>query len=132
MRNKLGYRAVLLAAGFVAASICTVTTASAGLDMAVGARKVVQGQPISACNSAAKSALQGAQLSAQELGTDSGEWEGYGAGTTLDGTTTAAAIHCFPTDGGFVVTFTCAAQVPPSTDSAAALCDKLAAAFGAK
>ncbi|HEY2473367.1 MAG TPA: hypothetical protein VGI19_01065 [Candidatus Cybelea sp.] len=106
--------------------------ARAGLDMALGPQKVVKNQPLSACNQAAKSALDATLGGAQELGGDSGEWQAYNAGDTANGSTAAAAIHCYPAEGGYVVTFTCAAQVPPSTDTASALCTKLSAAFDSK
>lgn len=130
MTRTLCYRAAAVAA------LSTVTLASlplkapAALDMYVGIRKAVTGQPLSACNSAARSALTTVQLGAQELGSGTGEWEGYGATDTMNGSTQAAAIHCYPLPGGYLVTFTCAAQVPPSLDSASTLCAKLATAFG--
>jgi hypothetical protein len=44
----------------------------------------------------------------------------------------AAAVHCYPADTGYVVTFTCAVQAPPYQDSANGLCTKLATAFDTK
>jgi hypothetical protein len=110
----------------------TALRAPAALDMALGDRKVVDDQPISACNASAKAALTAVVNNASELGA-SGEWVGYAPATGPDGTVASAAIHCFPLgDKGYVVTFTCATQVPPNPDSAGALCGKLSAAFEAK
>jgi hypothetical protein len=106
------------------------TKAPAALDMYVGIRKAVTGQPLSACNSAAKTALTSVLLAAGELGSGTGEWEAYGTPDTANGSTQSAAIHCYPLGSGYLVTFTCAVQVPPSPDSASALCAKLATAFG--
>jgi hypothetical protein len=106
------------------------TKAPAALDMYVGIRKAVTGQPLSACNSAAKTALTSVLQAAGELGSGTGEWEAYGTPDTANGSTQAAAIHCYPLGSGYLVTFTCAVQVPPSPDSASALCAKLATAFG--
>lgn len=133
MIKTLPYRIVSLAAGFGLALSCTAAKAPAALDMFVGAKKVVENQPVSACNAAAKSALDGVLQNSLALGgSTSGEWEGYAPAVTADGTTAVASIHCFPVGTGYVVEFTCAAQVPPNADSASALCAKLSAAFDAK
>jgi hypothetical protein len=124
-------RVALLAGGLVVAFGSLSTRAPAALDMNVGAAKVVQSQPVSACNNAAKSALSSVLQNAVELGGDTGEWEAFAAPDSANGSTAAAAIDCYPLAGAFLVTFTCAAQVPPSVDSATALCTKLATAFDA-
>lgn len=122
-------RMALVAVGLIAAFSSLSMRAPAALDLSVGVTKVVKDRSVSACNGAAKSALNSVLQNAVELGGDTGEWEGYGAADSANGSTVAAAIHCYPLDGAYVVTFTCAAQVPPSPDSASALCSKLAAAF---
>jgi len=99
--------------------------------MNVGAAKVVQSQPVSACNNAAKSALNAVLQNAVELGGDTGEWLAFAAPDSANGSTAAAAINCYPLAGAYLATFTCAAQVPPSVDSATALCTKLGTAFDA-
>jgi hypothetical protein len=124
------YRAAAMAAVTVLACGALAARAPAALDMYVGIRKAVTGQPLSACNSAAKTALTSVLQNAQELGDGTGNWEGYGAGDSANGFTQVGAIHCYPLAGGYLVSFTCAAQVPPSADSAGALCAKLATAFG--
>ena len=130
MTKILRYRtAVLVAvAGIAAASL--PAKAPAALDMYVGLRKVVSGQPVSACDSAARTALTAVLQAAGELGTGTGEWEAYATPDTANGSTRAAAIHCYPLGDSYLVTFTCAVQSPPSTDSASALCEKLVTAFG--
>lgn len=130
--KTLRRRTVLLAAGLLVAVVPPLE-APAALDMALGTRKVVENQPVSACNQAARSALTSVFGGAQELGSgDTGEWQAYNAGDTANGVTESGAVHCYPVGSGYVVTFTCAAQVPPSTDTAAAMCSKISAAFDAK
>ncbi|HEX4013856.1 MAG TPA: hypothetical protein VHX17_08215 [Candidatus Cybelea sp.] len=130
--NRLRHRFLLLTVG-VLAGVVPPLAAPAALDMALGPRKVVQSQPVSACNQAARSALDSVIGGAQEIGSgDTGEWQAYNAGDTANGSTAAAAVHCYPVGSGYVATFTCAAQVPPSTDTASALCAKVAAAFDSK
>lgn len=104
---------------------------SAALDMVVGARQIVKNEPLSACNTKAKNALNTLLQDAAEVGGgDTGEWKAYGKYDASGYASAAAAIHCYPVDTGYVVTFTCAVQMPPSADTAASLCDKLTAAFG--
>lgn len=132
MRRVFRYRAALVSVGLIAAFV-PAAKAPAALDMFVGARKVVKSQPVSACNAAAKAALESVLQSAQELGSgDSGEWEGFATPDSANGSTGAAAIHCYPIPGGYLATLTCAVQVPPYPESASSLCGKLSAAFDAK
>jgi len=126
----LKIRVALFAAGCALALGAVTLPAPAALDLAVGARKVVKNQPVSSCNAAAKSALNSALTDAAEVGSgDTGEWRAYAAPDSAGHSSAAAAVHCYPLDDGFVVTFTCAVETPPSTDTASALCSKLAAAF---
>ena len=105
--------------------------APAALDMVVGARQVVKTEPVSACNTKARDALNAVLQGAVEVGSgDTGEWKAYGAPDASGHSSAAAAIHCYPLDTGYLVTFTCAVQVPPNSDTASALCAKLTAAFG--
>jgi hypothetical protein len=115
--------------GLIAAFGSLSARAPAALDINVGASKAVPNQPVSACNSSAKTALNAVLQNAVELGGDSGEWLAFAAPDSANGSTAAAAINCYPLAGAFVVTFTCIAQVPPSVNSAADLCTKLTAAF---
>jgi hypothetical protein len=121
----------LIAAGCILAVGAATLPAPAALDLAVGGRRVVKNQPVSTCNAAAKTALNAVLQDASEIGTgDTGEWRAYAPADSTGHPSAAAAVHCYPLDDGFVVTFTCAVEVPPSTDTASALCSKLATAFG--
>ena len=85
-------RVALLAGALVVAFGSLSTRAPAALDMNVGAAKVVQSQPVSACNNAAKSALNTVLQNAVELGGDTGEWLAFAAPDSANGSTAAAAI----------------------------------------
>jgi hypothetical protein len=123
------HRVAALAVGLALAFGSAGTTASAALDMSVGARQVVKNQPLSACDAAAKSALNTVLQNASEI-EDTSEWKAYGPPDSSGNSFAAAAVHCYPIGDGYLVTFTCAVQTPPNPDTASALCTKLAAAFG--
>lgn len=120
-------------AGVIAATMSILALSSvpalAALDMVVGQPAVVTNKPLSDCTARAKNALTSVMQSAVEAGTGSGHWAGV---TRMDGSVSATAvIECHPVDSGYHAAFTCAVQVPPNPDGAAALCAKLSAAFNA-
>ncbi len=48
---------------------------------------------------------------------DTGEWKATGSVDASGNSFAAAAVHCYPlSDNSYVVTFTCAAQVPPNPE----------------
>jgi hypothetical protein len=124
-------RVTVVAAGFVLAVGLAGRPAPAALDMVIGDKNVVKNEPLSSCNTKAQSALISVLGKAAEYG-DTGNWEGYGATDASGNSFAAAAIHCYPLDAvsGYLVTFTCASQTPPATETASVICTKLAAAFG--
>lgn len=129
LRYRAGWFAVALAAGSLSAPVPAI----ADLQTVVGARTVVTGESVSSCGTKAKAALDSVLQNSFETDTGSGEWLAYGSPDRSGNNTSAAAIHCYPVGDGYVVTFTCAAQVPPNPDTAATICTKLIAAFpGAK
>ena len=107
--------------------------APAALDIFIGAKNVVKNEPLSTCNSKAKSTLTTVLGKAAEYG-DTGLWEGYGVTDASGSSFAAASIHCYPLDQvqGYLVTFTCATQTPTSPHSASDICGQLVAAFGAQ
>ena len=126
-RNRVTVLAVAFALVFGSAT----TKSSAALDVFVGARKVVNGQSETLCNANAKSALSAVLQDVSEVGSgDTGEWKAASAPDSSGNSFAGAAIHCYPLDSGYLVMFTCAAQVPPNQDTASALCAKITAAFG--
>jgi hypothetical protein len=98
--------------------------------MVDGTRSVVQNKPVSDCSAKAKAALNTVLQNAFEAGAGTGQWLARGSATSPASDTQAVAIHCFPVDNGYVVTITCAAEVPPNTITATDLCAKVSAAFG--
>jgi len=137
-RARLNPRAIVCRAAVFSAACAvafgmTTATSPAALDFAVGARTVVKSEPVSNCNAQARKTLDAVLQDAAEVGSgDTGEWRAYAPPDASGQSSAAAAIHCYPLDDGYLVTFTCAVQVPPNPDSANALCTKLATAFGSK
>jgi hypothetical protein len=126
-------RAALLAVVVAVMLGASTAPSRAAIDMAVGPRQVVKSGTVAECNTKAKSALNAVLQDAAEIGTgDTGEWLAYGPADASGHSSSGAAVHCYPLDNGYFVTFTCAVQVAPNTDTASALCSKLAAAFAAR
>jgi hypothetical protein len=125
------YRFALCVTAFAFAFGTSGAPAPAALDMYVGARTIVQNEPIGDCSTKAKNALNAVLQNAFEAGEGTGQWLAYGPPDYSGHANATAVIHCFPVDNGYVVTFTCAVDVPPNPDTASALCAKLVAAFGA-
>jgi hypothetical protein len=124
-------RVALLTAAFAFAFGTSGAPVPAALDMYVGTRTVVPNEPIGDCSTKAKNALNTVLQNAFEAGEGTGQWLAYGPPDYAGHPNATAVIHCFPVDNGYVVTFTCAVDVPPNPDTASALCAKLTAAFGA-
>jgi hypothetical protein len=103
--------------------------APAEIEMVIGARTTVANAPISDCSAKAKTALNTVLQNAFEAGDGTGQWLAYGPLDSSGHSSATAAIHCYPVDTGYYVTFTCAVEVPPNPDTASSLCTKLAAAF---
>jgi hypothetical protein len=98
--------------------------------MYIGARNVVKDGTIGECDSKASHALTAVLGRSGEIG-DTHEWEATGVADAAGSSFAAAAVHCFPLDGGgYVVTFTCAAQTPPAPETASVICGQLADRFG--
>jgi len=106
--------------------------APAAIDMAMGDKRTVPNAPLSDCNARAQAALTATLQRPDEIGDGTGEWRAL---TKVEAPATppeAASIHCYPVDNGYLVTFECAVEIPPSTMSASDLCTKLMGAFDAK
>ncbi len=107
------------------------TSAFAAVEMSIGSRAIVPNAPVSQCSAKAKSALNSVlQGGAAEAGENTGQWLSYGPADSSGNSSSAAAIHCYPIDHGYVATFTCAVESPVNPESASALCTKLTSAFG--
>lgn len=117
-------------AAFVACSALSTAAAHAEILMTVGDSLTVANAPVSDCDAKAKAALDSVLQNAG--GNGSGVWLAYGPPDSSGNSSATAAIHCFPLDNGYNVSFTCAVEVPPNPDTAVALCAKLSAAFPAQ
>lgn len=123
-------RFAVLAATFALAFGIAGRPARAALDVSVGARNVVKSAPLGECDGNASRALVSVLGKSAEIG-DTHEWVAIGAVDTAGSSFAAAAVHCYPLDGGgYVVTFTCAAQTPPAPETASVICSQLADKFG--
>lgn len=130
MARTICMRLAVLAATLALAFGVAGRPALAALDMYVGARTVVRNAPVSECDSKASRALISVLGRSAEV-SDTHEWEGTGAVDTAGSSFAAAAVHCYPLEGGgYVVTFTCAAQTPPAPEAASVICNQLADNFG--
>jgi hypothetical protein len=132
MGRKLGYRLAVFAAALTLGMAYTTIAAPAALEMSTGLRHVVASGPFSECETNSKTALNASLTNAGETAEGSGQWLAYGPFDAEGRASAAAAIHCYPVGNGYVVTFTCATDVPPSTFSASDLCNRLYASFTGK
>jgi hypothetical protein len=118
--------ALILALGYSAAA------ASAALEMSTGLRHIEQTGAIEDCGAKAKTALNTNLQNAFETAPGSGMWLAYSTADANGHASAAAAIHCFPVGKGYVVTFTCSVELPPSLYSASDLCLRVNATFMGK
>lgn len=122
----------LFAAVFAMQVAWCTASAPAALEMAAGLRTVVQNAPVSECSTKAQAALNANLQNAFETAPGVGIWLAYGPYDAAGHASAAAAIHCFPVDTGYVVTFTCSVEIPPSLFSAAQLCTAIWTSFSGK
>jgi len=106
--------------------------AQAMIDMVSGARGVAKSAALDDCNARAKSALTAVLTNTYEAGAGTGQWAASGPADASGNASSGAAIHCFPVGKGYVVTLTCAVQLPNSAESAHDLCGRLQTAFGSQ
>ncbi|MDQ2865428.1 MAG: hypothetical protein M3R51_04325 [Candidatus Eremiobacteraeota bacterium] len=124
------FRSLFFAGALVADMVLVSAPAPASIDLVVGSRTVVANAPIADCNTKAKGALTAVLHYAFDVKPGTGQWFAYGPRDADGKSSAAAAVQCYPVNTGYVVTFTCSAEVPPSPDTASVLCTKLTAAFG--
>src|SRR5260370_32212558 len=94
------YRVALFAAALVLNFMLLGAAAPAALDMFVGARSVVQNEPLSDCSTKAKTALNSVLQNAFEAGDGTGQWLAYGRLDSSGHSSAAAAVHSYPVDTG--------------------------------
>lgn len=120
-------RFVTVSAAMLTCVALLTARAPAEILIAVGDSVTVANEPVSDCNAKAKTALDSVLQNAGDNG--AGVWLAYGPPDSSGHSSATAAIHCYPLDNGYNVSFTCAVEVPPNPDTATTLCTKLAAAF---
>ena len=125
--NRLSRRLVTVSAAILTCVALLTARAPAEILIAVGDSVTVANEPVSECNAKAKTALDSVLQNAGDNG--AGVWLAYGPPDGSGHSSATAAIHCYPLDNGYNVSFTCAVEVPPNPDTATTLCTKLAAAF---
>jgi hypothetical protein len=128
--RTFSYRPALFAVALALSLAVCVGRATAAIDVAIGDQRVVQTSPLSDCTARAQHALQ-TLLQAPSVGGGGTEFMALAPVTPPATPPTAASIHCFPLDKGYLVTFECAVEIPPSTTSASDFCTKVEAAFDA-
>ncbi len=105
------------------------SSAPAAVDFSVGIRYVSDTGSLSECSAKAKQSLDAFLLGTSESSPGSGDWSAHSA-NGVNGTPTATAVvRCFGLARGFVVTFTCAVQLPDNPFTADALCHDVAHKF---
>ncbi|HEY1428478.1 MAG TPA: hypothetical protein VGF18_02820, partial [Candidatus Tumulicola sp.] len=107
------------------ALIASTANAPGAVVLSVGIRLVMPSGSVDTCSSKAKAALTSTLTTVGETAPGVGIWFGYGALDSTSHAGSAAAIHCFPVDKGYEVTFTCTVDPGGSPYTADALCKML-------
>jgi len=124
-----GLRRAALAAGAALCALSFGVPAPAAVDMSVGIRHVSPTGSAQECSSKAKAALSAFLQGATEASPGSGEWIATAQNPRAGAVTAAATVRCYPLAQGYVVTFTCAVQIPENPFGADALCLDVAHKF---
>jgi hypothetical protein len=109
-----------------------IAIANAGVDMSVGIRYVINSGTVDQCGAKAKTALNAYLQNATEKSPGSGEWQAYGPPNKSGQTTASAIVRCDTVGQGYVVTFTCAVEMPGNPFGADDLCRDIAHNFSGK
>jgi hypothetical protein len=125
-------RGSLFAAALIAAALICSTVAHAGVQMSTGIRYVVPTGTVAECSTKAQTALAAYLGTPTEKTPGSGEWMAYGAVGKSGTPQSSAVVRCNAVDTGYVVTFTCAVQMPGSPYASDALCLDIAHNFSGK
>lgn len=112
------------------ALLATGMSASAGVDMSTGIRYVFDNGTVDQCGAKAKTALNAYLQNATEK--SPGQWQAYGPPNKSGQTTAGAIVRCAANGQGFVVTFTCAVEMPGNAFAADDLCHDIAHNFSGK
>lgn len=119
-------------AALVTAAVLCTSVAFAAVQMSNGLRYVVATGSVSDCSAKAKTALNTYLQSATESADGTGEWVAMGPLGASGPTTSGAAVHCSAVGNGYVVTFTCVAEIPGNPYPPDVLCSDIADTFSGK
>jgi hypothetical protein len=118
--------AIALLAGFV----WCASRAPAAVDFSVGIRHVSDTGSLVDCSAKAKESLDVFLQDAAESPPGSGDWIAHSANGVAGTPTATAVVRCYAlTPKGYVVTFTCAVQLPDNPYTGDALCLDVAHKF---
>ncbi len=122
-------RAALALAGLTVATIWCGSSAPASVDLSVGIRHVSPDGSLTDCGAKAKSSLDAFLQDAAESNPGSGDWIAHSAVGLAGAPTATAVVRCYALPKGYVVTFTCAVQLPDNPYGATDLCLNVAHKF---
>jgi hypothetical protein len=122
-------RAAVLAAAALCAVVLCGAPAPAAVDFSVGIRYVSPDGSAQDCGDKAKTALSAFLQNAAETSPGSGDWTANVQNPQAGAVTASATVRCYPLSKGYVVTFTCAVQLPENPYGADALCLDVAHKF---
>jgi hypothetical protein len=122
-------RAAIVSAALLTGLIWSTSQAPAAVDFSVGIRRVSDTGSLSDCSAKAKEALDAFLQNTTESSPGSGDWSAQSANGMAGTPTATAVVRCYGLPKGYVVTFTCAAQLPDNPYTANALCLDVAHKF---
>lgn len=122
-------RAAVFVVAFLAGLAWSSSGAPAAVDLSVGLRHVSPDGSLADCSAKAKASLDEYLEGAAESSPGSGDWLAHSRDGVAGTPTATAAVRCYALPQGYVVTFTCAAQLPDSPYAADALCLDVAHKF---
>jgi hypothetical protein len=101
----------------------------ASVDISAGIRHVSPDGTLADCGEKAKASLDEFLQDATESSAGSGDWLAHSQNGIAGSPTATAAVRCYGLPKGYLVTFTCAVQLPDSPYTADALCLDIAHKF---
>lgn len=122
-------RSLLVAFGLLAAVVWCSPQAPAAVDISVGIRHVSPDGGLSDCSAKAKASLDAFLEGAAETSAGSGDWVAHSRVGLAGAPTATAVVRCYALPKGYVVTFTCAVQLPDNPYSSDDLCKDVAHKF---
>jgi hypothetical protein len=127
--NPRTRRAAIVSAALLAGLAWHAPTARAAVDFSVGIRRLSDTGSLSDCSAKAKESLEAFLTDATESSPGSGDWSAHSTNGVAGTPTAVAVVRCYGLAKGYVVTFTCAVQLPDNPYSANALCLDVAHKF---